>query len=177
VARCSTSDDDDGTRQVAVERALSRVFPLDLLAHEDRLATLLHLPAGNGAQSGPAQRLTGAQAEAGVVQWAANGIVDEEAFGERSAVMRAYRADGEDVRAAPRDQNRLVSDVASSMTPSTTAASAIPCVKSGPLDCGASDMRTSYVLAVPAICATMVAMQEQGDARFSASRAQKFLSR
>ena len=36
--------------------------------------------------------------------WAAHGVTDEQAVAERSAVVRARCADGEDLRALPRQQ-------------------------------------------------------------------------
>ena len=82
------------------------------LADDDCLARPLDAPAGDRVQGGGAQRFAGAQAEAGVVQRAADRVVDQQTVGERAAVVRADRADGEDLLAPPRQQHRLVADVA-----------------------------------------------------------------
>src|SRR5690606_39533728 len=58
----------------------------------------------------------GLQAEAGVVPRAADRVTDHEALGERAAVVRARRADGEDAIAAPRQEHRLATGVAEERT-------------------------------------------------------------
>src|SRR5207302_6943181 len=68
-------------------RSIREFFP-------DAEAVALALDAvardGKGRRSG--DRLARAQAEAGVVPWAANRIADDQPFRERAAVMRAVRA-------------------------------------------------------------------------------------
>jgi len=51
-------------------------------------------PGRNRVQRGSAERLAGAEAETGMMPRAAEGIADNSALLERSAVMRADRADG-----------------------------------------------------------------------------------
>src|SRR6185312_13175410 len=95
-ARGAAADDDDAFgRQVAGTRLLG--FLRLLVAHEDLAARLLDAPARHGTEGRRLQRLAAAQAEAGVVPRAAHAVADQDAFGERAAVMRASRADGEDL--------------------------------------------------------------------------------
>lgn len=56
--------------------------------------------------------MAGAQAEAGVMPGAAHGVFDNEAFAQRSAVMGAGGADGEEFFAASGQKHRLVADMA-----------------------------------------------------------------
>ena len=58
-----------------------------------------------------AQRLAGAQAEAGVVPRAAHRVADDEPLGERAAVVRAFAADGEDFALGPRQDHRILADM------------------------------------------------------------------
>src|SRR5258708_7225075 len=106
----ATADDDDALRTALGRARLRRHAPLgggDLVAHENTAAALLDAPARHRVEGRGRQRLAGAQAEAGVVPRAAHGIADHEPLGERATVMRAGRADGEDLAAAPRQEHRL----------------------------------------------------------------------
>src|SRR5262249_55918154 len=85
---------------------------LDLLAHERLAVALLYLPARHRIERRRSDRLAGAQAEAGVMPGAAHGVIDHQALGERPAVMRAGRADRENLVAAPGQQHRLVAHAA-----------------------------------------------------------------
>src|SRR2546426_2505179 len=58
------------------------------------------------------QSLPGAETEAGVVPWTADGVVDDETVGERAPIVAARRADGEDVLAAPHEDDLLAIDMA-----------------------------------------------------------------
>src|SRR4030095_10602035 len=56
---------------------------------------------------GSATGRDGAEAEAGVVPGTADGLADDEAFGEGTAVMTTGRSDREALAAAPDEQDRL----------------------------------------------------------------------
>ena len=58
------------------------------------------------------QRLSGPKAETGVMPRTSYGVVDDQPFGERTAIMGADGADGEDFRSPPREQHLLLSDMA-----------------------------------------------------------------
>ena len=58
------------------------------------------------------ERLTGAQAEARVVPWAANRVADENPLGERAVVVRARRTDSVKGVTAPREQHSVLTYVA-----------------------------------------------------------------
>src|SRR5262249_58387313 len=74
-------------------------------AQETRAIALLAAPARHGVEGGRGDRLTGPQAEAGVVPRASHGVADDQSFGERAAVMRACRADREQFVAAAGEQD------------------------------------------------------------------------
>src|SRR5574341_1293991 len=75
-----------------------------LIAHEDLVALALDAPARERIEGGRPHRLARAQAEAGMVPGAADGVADHEALGERAVIVGAERADGEQLLAAPRQQ-------------------------------------------------------------------------
>ena len=58
------------------------------------------------------QRLSGPKAETGVMPRTSYGVVDHQPFGEWTAIVSANRANRENFRSPPREQNLLVSDVA-----------------------------------------------------------------
>ena len=70
---------------------------LDLARHDHRVAAALHRPARHGTQCRRAERLSGAQAEARVMPWTANGLAHDQPLAERTAVVRARGADCEDL--------------------------------------------------------------------------------
>ena len=76
---------------------------LDLLPHEQHAVALFHAPAGHRVERGRGERLARAQAEASVVPRAAHGVADDQPLGERTAVVRAGRADREKFVAAARE--------------------------------------------------------------------------
>src|SRR5262249_56576361 len=84
-SRRAAAHDDDVLRLARRPAALG--LRLDLLAHERLAVALFYLPARHGAQRRRAERLAGAQAEAGMVPGATHGVADHEAFGERPAAM------------------------------------------------------------------------------------------
>jgi hypothetical protein len=73
---------------------------------------LLDAPAGDGIQSGGAQRLPAAKTETGVMQWAAQGVADHQTLRERAVVMRTIGADGKQFIAAPDQDDVLLADTA-----------------------------------------------------------------
>ena len=81
-----------------------------LLANEHALALTLHAPARDRIQRRSAQRLAGAQAETRVMQRTPDGVADDQPFGERAAIVRAVRADGEPLVARAREQHLVVAD-------------------------------------------------------------------
>jgi hypothetical protein len=85
---------------------------MDHVADVNRAIALLDAPARDGIQRRRAQGLSGAEAEAGVMPRAANGLVDEQALGEGSAVVGAERPDCEQVVAAPHQDDRLAMGMA-----------------------------------------------------------------
>ena len=85
----------------AVDARPSRARSGNLLADEDPVARPLDAPAGDRIQRRRAQRLAGAQTEAGVMPGTAHRIVDDEPLGERPVIVRTGRADGEDTVTAP----------------------------------------------------------------------------
>ena len=58
------------------------------------------------------QRLAGANVEAGVMPGTAHRAIRDDALGERPVIVRALRADGENLRALAHQQHRFVADVA-----------------------------------------------------------------
>ena len=64
---------------------------------------------------------------------AADLVAHDEALGQRAAVVRARRADGEDLRAPSRQEHRLALRVPEQHAPSATSSRATPCARSGPV--------------------------------------------
>jgi len=62
---------------------------------------LLHAPAAKRIKCGRAQCGPGAQTETGVVQGTSNGVVYDEAQGQRAVIVRALSADRKVLLAAP----------------------------------------------------------------------------
>ena len=67
--------------------------------------------ASTGLSAGARRASPGAQAEAGVVPGTPNGVADDEALGERPAVVAARRPDGEGLAPAPDEEDGLALDV------------------------------------------------------------------
>ena len=84
---------------------------LDLLTHARLSVALVHAPARHRIERRRSDRLAGAQAEAGMVPRAAHGVADRQSLGERPAVVRAGRTDGEEFIAAARKQDRFLPDM------------------------------------------------------------------
>ena len=81
-----------------------------LLPDEHGIALTLDAPAGDRIQRWSAHRLAGSKAEAGVVPRAADRVCDDQSIGERSVIVRAVCADGEQLVAGAREQNVFVAD-------------------------------------------------------------------
>jgi hypothetical protein len=90
-----TAADDHDSRGRVGRRRLRCRLPAGILAlptDKHLLVIALDSPAGDRIEGRGAERLAGAQAEAGVVPRTADRISDYETFLERPAVMRARRA-------------------------------------------------------------------------------------
>ena len=83
-----------------------------LLADNDLAVALIDQPGIDWAEGGRMQRLSGPKAETGVMPRTSYGVVDDQPFRERTAIMGADGADGEDFRSPAREQHRLLSDMA-----------------------------------------------------------------
>src|SRR5438105_13860542 len=82
----------------------------EFFADEHGVALALDAPAGNGIERRRAHGVTGAKAEARVVQRTPDRIADEEPVAERAMIVRAVRADSEHLIANARDQHLVVAD-------------------------------------------------------------------
>ena len=63
----------------------------------------------------------------------AHGVADDRAFGERPAVVRAGRADREELVADAREQHRLAVRVPEQLAARLSSAAAMPAARSGPV--------------------------------------------
>ena len=77
-----------------------------------RTGEALHAPALNPLACWRVERFSGPQIEAGMMPGAPHRLADHQPFGEWAAVMGARRTDGEQLVAAPREDDRLAVDVA-----------------------------------------------------------------
>jgi hypothetical protein len=82
------------------------------LFHENFSIALLDGPARYRAEGGSAYGFASAQIECGVVPGAADRVPSHKAVSERSMVMRAMRADGENLVPAAHEQDRLAAAMA-----------------------------------------------------------------
>jgi hypothetical protein len=80
---------------------------LDLGRDEYFSIALFDSPACDRLERRRAQRLTGAEAETGVMPRTADGVANEKPFGEWSTVVRTRRPDGEDLASLARDEHWL----------------------------------------------------------------------
>src|SRR5262245_31487885 len=81
-----------------------------LFAHEDHVAVALNSPAWNRIQSRRAQRLATAQAEAGVMPWAPDRVLDNQSIGERSVIVSAMGAHRKEFTPGTSQYGVLVAD-------------------------------------------------------------------
>jgi len=87
----ATPDDHHGGEPT--RHGVLRGLPILGFAQDNQaLAAALPVPTRDGVQRGRGQRLAGAQIETRVMPGTANGIAHQQAFGERTAVVRARRA-------------------------------------------------------------------------------------
>ena len=84
---------------------------LELFTHIDFPVALIDPPTRDRVERRRTQRLPAAQAEAGVVPRAADGIADKDPIGERTVIMGTLRADGEQRAAVAREQHRFTRDL------------------------------------------------------------------
>src|SRR6185437_5866198 len=106
----ATDDDDGGGQSAASQRRRCRA--LQLLADECRAVAQLDAPARQVVQCGRPWRGIPAQAETGVMPWAADRVTDHETFGKWSAVVGAGCADRQHVVPAPDEQRGRIVDMA-----------------------------------------------------------------
>ena len=112
-ARRAAADDDDLIRRWRCTVRRRRLRHLALVAERRSCPVARSTsPARQRIQRRRAQRLAGAQAEAGVVPGAAHGVADHQPFGERAAVVGAGRLDREDLAAGLHQQHVFLADMA-----------------------------------------------------------------
>ena len=108
VARGVAANDDDRPQPSCTFR---RAVRRHLFACEDGATPPFDPPTGNRVESRRAERLAGAQAEAGVMPRAPDRIVNEQALLKGAIVMGADGTDGKHLFAASRKQRRFTIDV------------------------------------------------------------------
>lgn len=102
----SANDDDGGRLRGGGRWTLRR----KLLSDEDRVAATFNLPARDGIEGRRMQGLAAAQTETGMMPWATYLVVDDKAVGERSVIVRAMSAHGEEVGTATDEQDIVTGD-------------------------------------------------------------------
>ena len=117
---------------------------LALSRDEDFLIAPFHGPARDGRQRRRAKRFARAQVEAGVVPRTAHLVAVDESLGERAAVVRAGRADREEIVAAADEEHSLAVGVTEQGSPSRTVLASTPAPKSGPISFACSAMVVSF---------------------------------
>jgi len=105
----TTADDNDRLRPRI--RTCRPSGGLKLFPDINRPLVLLDPPARDRIERWRMQRLPAAQAEAGVVPWAADGVGDEDPLGERTVIMGTLRPDGEQRAAVAREHHRFARDL------------------------------------------------------------------
>ena len=89
-------------------RRLWRGF--ELLPHEQHVSLLFDTPSLNRIQRRCADRLASAKAETGVMPWTADRVPCQQTFCERPVIVRAVRADGEQLGAVSCYQHLFIAD-------------------------------------------------------------------
>ena len=113
----AAADNDDFLGNLAgASGARLRCRSFAFLAHEYLIIALFHRPAGERIEGGRAQGLACAQIEARVMPGTPDGILDHKTVGERPAVMRACRPDGEDLGPTAHQQHLLVAAMADKLS-------------------------------------------------------------
>ena len=106
----AAAKNEDGFRRTRGGRARWRCRLRKLRADVDRVALAIDAPARDRIERRRPQRVARAQAEARVMPRTADGVADDEPVGERAVVVRAVRADGEDLLAPPHQNHVVVAD-------------------------------------------------------------------
>src|SRR5688572_23958856 len=110
-AGAAASDDDDGRGRACHARgARARGVHRQLLSDVRLVANPLDTPAGNRIEGRRAERLTGSQAEAGMVPRASHRVADDQAFDEWAVIVSAGRADGEEAITLAHQDRLLLAD-------------------------------------------------------------------
>ena len=120
-----TMTTDSGVPAARAAGVAARVGGSTLFAHEDRAVALLDTPARDRVERRRAQRLAGAQAEAGVVPRAAHGVADEQPFG-RAGRRNACRSAPIANNSSPRRASSTASPAACPNSIAPSAISAAP---------------------------------------------------
>ena len=87
-------------------------LPLDPFPRIGNAVADLDAPAGQGIARRRPKDFAAAQAEAGMMPRATDGLTDHQPFGKRPSVMGTFGADGENLVAAPSEEHRSITDVA-----------------------------------------------------------------
>ena len=106
-----TSADNHNSSYTVCRAQDLRFWLLALFLDEDSAGVLLHFPALDRAQGRCAHGLAGAQIKAGVMPRASNSSSGHETFCQRSMIVRAMGADGEQFRAGMNKQHFLLADM------------------------------------------------------------------
>src|SRR5262249_7522178 len=104
----AAADDDDRRRLTRRPARDGRNSRRQLLANGDDAAAALDTPARERIERRRARRVARREIEACVMEWTSNRVADDEAFRQRSAVMRAGRPDGEEPTAAAHEHDLIV---------------------------------------------------------------------
>ncbi len=107
IARGAATHDHDGLRRAGVCRAPRWSTARELRANVRRGVPLFDKPAGYRLQRRRAKRLTGTQAEAGVMPGTAHRLVHQQPVPERGAIVGADGPDREQCGPAPHEQHRF----------------------------------------------------------------------
>ena len=104
----AAADDDDAPGVLPLHCCGLLVGGSALVAYKHLAVTLLHAPARHRIERRCGNGFAGAQAETGVVPRAADRVADHQALGQRPAVVRASRADGEEFFAPARQKHGVI---------------------------------------------------------------------
>src|ERR1039457_17491 len=107
VARRTTTQDNDRSGYAGRCTGGLLRYAFELFSDIHGAVPLLHAPTGDRVQCRWPERLTGAQAETGMMPGTTNRIAHQQPVGERGAIMRAEGTDREQFVPAPREQHRF----------------------------------------------------------------------
>src|SRR5439155_4392091 len=102
---------DTGRRGTAAGRR-GRRWTGELLSNEQLAVDALDAPARDRIERRRANGVAGREAETGVMQWAANGVADDQPVREQTVIVSAVRRDGEKSIAGPREKDVVFADAA-----------------------------------------------------------------